>query len=110
MCDLLSYVFAMIVSCFHCLIDKEEAVNIQSLIRSKPKFCRHCDIVVMNSGIKKKVSEMPFLSKEEQDSCEDGDMIFCSTNCYMQCAISHRNSAEDAKHTVSGYGDVVIGR
>lgn len=46
--------------------DKEEAVNIQSLIAATPKYCRHCDVVVLNSGIQKKVSEMSFLSKEEK--------------------------------------------
>lgn len=48
-----------------CVADKEEAVNIQSLIKSKPKFCRHCDNVVLNSGIRKKTSEMPFLNRDE---------------------------------------------
>lgn len=40
-------------------------MNIQSLIRTKPRYCRHCDVVVLSSGIKKKVSEMSFLKEEE---------------------------------------------
>lgn len=46
--------------------DKEEAVHVQSLIKSKPKFCRHCDVTVINPGVRKKKSEMLFLTKEEQ--------------------------------------------
>ncbi len=46
--------------------DKEDVVNIQSLIRTKPRYCRHCDVVVLSSGIRKRVSEMSFLKDEEQ--------------------------------------------
>ncbi len=41
-------------------------MNIQSLIRTKPRYCRHCDVVVLSSGIRKRVSEMTFLKEEEQ--------------------------------------------
>ena len=58
--------------------DKEEAVNSQVLIRSKPKFCRHCDIVVMNSGIKKQASEVTFLSKDELVSVTSS--VYCFYN------------------------------
>ena len=47
-------------------LDKEEAINIQTLIKAKPKFCRHCDVVVLNTGIRKKLRDMPFLTKEEK--------------------------------------------
>ena len=40
--------------------DKEEAVNVQSLIRLRPKFCRHCASVVLSSGIKKSKQELPY--------------------------------------------------
>ncbi|XP_048237798.1 histone-lysine N-methyltransferase 2C-like isoform X4 [Haliotis rufescens] len=74
------------------LTHKEEAVNIQSLIKAKPKFCRHCDVVVLSSGIRKKKTELPFLTKDEQVSgdCEDEEVTFCSMNCYMQFTITHQ--------------------
>ena len=48
------------------LTDKEEAINIQSLIKSAPKFCRHCDVVVLNSGVRMRKSELPYLSPDEK--------------------------------------------
>ncbi|XP_023929977.1 histone-lysine N-methyltransferase 2D-like [Lingula anatina] len=76
---------------------REEAINIQTLIKAKQKYCRHCDVLVPRSGIQKKVSEMPFLSKEEQESLDEDDVMFCSMNCYMQFALSHRTSAGTAE-------------
>ncbi|CAH1773145.1 unnamed protein product [Owenia fusiformis] len=72
---------------------KEEAINIQSLIKSKPKFCRHCDVLcIAGGGIKKKVSEFPFLSKEDQ---ENDELTFCSVNCCMQFSVTHRSQNAD---------------
>ncbi|KAL5009713.1 hypothetical protein ScPMuIL_012018 [Solemya velum] len=70
---------------------KEEAVDIKSLMKAKPKFCRHCDVAVLSSGICKKKVDMTFLTKEEQDS-GDEELVFCSMNCYMQFAITTRSS------------------
>lgn len=53
----------------YLLLDKEEAVSIQSIqsmVKSKPKFCRHCDWAVLSPGIRKKKTELPFITKEEQ--------------------------------------------
>lgn len=63
-------------------------IDIQSILNGTAKFCRHCDVVILNSLIRKKVSELPFLNKDE---IESGDEIyFCSTTCYMQFALIHR--------------------
>lgn len=41
--------------------------------------------------IRKKVSDLPFLSKDN-DLISDGDeLYFCSTTCYMQFALMHRS-------------------
>ena len=55
-------------SCFFTgITDKEEAVHIQNLIRSRPKYCKQCDIVVLRtSGTRKPKAEVPFLTKAEQ--------------------------------------------
>lgn len=52
--------------CLRCDTDKEEAINIQSLMKSVPKFCRHCDVVVLNSGIRMRKSQLPYLSPDEK--------------------------------------------
>lgn len=63
-------------------------IDIQSILNGAAKFCRHCEVVILNSLIRKKVSDLPFLSKEE---AEPGDeLCFCSAACYMQFALMHR--------------------
>uniref|UniRef100_T1IZ38 Histone-lysine N-methyltransferase 2C n=1 Tax=Strigamia maritima TaxID=126957 RepID=T1IZ38_STRMM len=77
---------------------REAGVDIQSILNGKPRFCRHCDVVVLSAGIRKKASELSFLSKDEQ---EEDEVIFCSTNCYMQFAITHRTSAIEEKEAAT---------
>ncbi|GLG97653.1 Histone-lysine N-methyltransferase trr [Gryllus bimaculatus] len=65
-------------------------IDIQSILNGAAKFCRHCDVVILNNLIKKKASELPFLAKE--DLVENGDdLYFCSSTCYMQFALMHRS-------------------
>ncbi|KAG8236512.1 hypothetical protein J437_LFUL012798 [Ladona fulva] len=68
---------------------------IQSILNGATKFCRHCDVVIMNNLIRKKVSDLPFLSREDLESGDD--LYFCSTNCYMQFALTHRSSVSEEK-------------
>lgn len=63
-------------------------IDIQSILNGAAKFCRHCDVVILNSLIRKKVSEFPFLNKEEVESGDE--LYFCSVTCYMQFALMHR--------------------
>ena len=34
-------------------------INIQALMRTKPTFCGHCHVVLINSGIRKHKSDLP---------------------------------------------------
>jgi histone-lysine N-methyltransferase MLL3 len=64
-------------------------IDIQSILNGAAKFCRHCDVVILSNLIRKKVSELPFLAKD--DLVENGDdLYFCSSTCYMQFALMHR--------------------
>jgi histone-lysine N-methyltransferase MLL3 len=64
-------------------------IDIQSILNGAAKFCRHCDVVILSNLIRKKVSELPFLAKD--DLVENGDdLYFCSSSCYMQFALMHR--------------------
>ncbi|XP_033732984.1 LOW QUALITY PROTEIN: histone-lysine N-methyltransferase 2C-like [Pecten maximus] len=66
---------------------KEQAVNIHSLIKAKPKFCRHCQTVVMDGGVRKRRSEIPCLKKEDQftfKDIEDEEVTFCTSDCCSQ--------------------------
>uniref|UniRef100_A0A1B6CMU8 Histone-lysine N-methyltransferase n=1 Tax=Clastoptera arizonana TaxID=38151 RepID=A0A1B6CMU8_9HEMI len=60
-------------------------IDIQSILNGAAKFCRHCDVVILNNLIRKKASEMPFLAHEEGSE----DLYFCSSSCYMQLALLH---------------------
>ena len=70
-------------------------MNIHSLIKSKAKFCRHCDMVVFDSGYRKKRSEIPFLVKDDYSFkvyVWNGS-IKCRNNnaCYMQFTYTIKN-------------------
>lgn len=41
--------------------------------------------------IRKRVSELPFLSKDTELMGDGDELFFCSTTCYMQFAIMHRS-------------------
>jgi hypothetical protein len=56
--------------------------------------------VILSNLIRKKVSELPFLAKD--DLVENGDdLYFCSSTCYMQFALMHR-SPSISEDKVSG--------
>ncbi|XP_035658288.1 histone-lysine N-methyltransferase 2C-like isoform X2 [Branchiostoma floridae] len=71
-----------------------QGVSLETLLQQgKPKFCRHCDVVVQGDGIRKASSDFPFLRDQEgrsdQDSSDsDSELTFCSSTCLMQFAIS----------------------
>lgn len=66
------------------------AIDIQTILNGLAKFCRHCDLVILNNLIKKKASDIPFLSVEE---CAD-EIFFCSTMCFQTFASLLRPPAE----------------
>ncbi|RWS24927.1 histone-lysine N-methyltransferase 2C-like isoform X5, partial [Leptotrombidium deliense] len=68
--------------------DGENDVNIQSMLNGEMKFCRFCEIVIMNGAIQKKVSDLPYSAREDLD---EEEVSFCSSNCYMQFALSNRS-------------------
>ncbi|RUS74026.1 hypothetical protein EGW08_018225 [Elysia chlorotica] len=74
------------------LTHKEEAVNIHTMMSTRPRFCQHCDVFVLCSGIAKFKREFPSLLEQEPD-CGDEEMIFCSMNCSMQFS-----AALEARH------------
>lgn len=58
------------------------SIDIQTILNGFAKFCRHCDLVILNNLVKKKASEIPFLTSEE---CTD-EIFFCSTLCFQTFA------------------------
>lgn len=65
-------------------------IDIQTILNGLAKFCRHCDLVILNNLIKKKASDIPFLTAEE---CAD-EIFFCSTMCFQTFASLLRPPAD----------------
>lgn len=65
-------------------------IDIQTILNGLAKFCRHCDLVILNNLIKKKASEIPFLTVED---CSD-EIFFCSNLCFQTFASLLRPPAE----------------
>lgn len=58
-----------------------QPVDIQTILNGTAKFCRHCDVVILNNAIKAKASEFPLLVNTELESDE---FYFCGQTCYKQ--------------------------
>ncbi|KAJ1527759.1 hypothetical protein ONE63_007714 [Megalurothrips usitatus] len=72
---------------------ESDPVDIQTILNGAAKFCQHCDVVIVNNGIRKKASEIR--SSKTNDfpfnNAEHDDIYFCSSTCYMQSALMHRS-------------------
>ncbi|CAH1993564.1 unnamed protein product [Acanthoscelides obtectus] len=66
-------------------------IDIQSILNGSAKFCKHCDVVILNNMIRKKVSDLPFLAKDSELLSDGDELYFCSSTCYMQFALMHRS-------------------
>jgi [histone H3]-lysine4 N-trimethyltransferase MLL3 len=58
-----------------------QPVDIQTILNGTAKFCRHCDVVILNNAIKAKANEFPLLVNTELESDE---FYFCGSTCYKQ--------------------------
>lgn len=60
-------------------------VDIQRILNGGAKFCRHCDIVILeqNQMIRAKSSDFPLLATNIQSN-EPDELYFCGKNCYKQ--------------------------
>lgn len=67
-------------------------IDIQILLNGAAKFCRHCDVVILNNMLRKKASDFPIQSRDNNDHFGDEDeLYFCSSTCYMQFALMHKS-------------------
>lgn len=69
----------------------------------KPEFCCRCKAIVVDRGIRKKISEIPDTTIVTMrklsivEECQTGELVFCSVHCY---ADSIMNSKEQASNQV----------
>ena len=86
--------------------DKEEAINIASLIQSKPKFCQNCQVVVKTPSIRKKSMDFGMFSPSHYDLPEEEDMTFCST----ECADSYETTQRALSESMVAQREYLVGR
>ncbi|GBP54287.1 Histone-lysine N-methyltransferase trr, partial [Eumeta japonica] len=77
-------------------------IDIQSILNGAAKFCRHCDVVILDSVVRAKASEFPLLSSNKGNGedilCDsDSELYFCSTQCYKRFAWRPTNIILDGK-------------
>lgn len=75
-----------------------QPVDIQTILNGTAKFCRHCDVVILNNVIKAKASEFPLLVNTELESDE---LYFCGKTCYKQFQWRPINMMDDKSLNVS---------
>lgn len=88
-------------------------IDIQSILNGEAKFCRHCDVVILDNVIRAKPSEFPLLSlskSSSNDLLSDGenDLYFCSTQCYKRFAWTPTNIIADNKVNTKLESDDII--
>lgn len=81
-------------------------IDIQSILNGAAKFCRHCDVVILDSVVRAKASEFPLLSANKGNAGEilcdsDSELFFCSTQCYERFAWRPTNIILDGKSKVT---------
>lgn len=74
-------------------------IDIQSILNGAAKFCRHCDVVILDSVLRAKASEFPSLKSSNDDllSDTDSELYFCSAQCYKRFAWRPTNILIDNK-------------
>lgn len=72
-------------------------IDIQTILNGNAKFCRHCDVVILNTVIRAKVYEFPLLTQNTNNELmnESDDLYFCSKSCYRQFKCVPTNILED---------------
>lgn len=70
-------------------------IDIQTILNGAAKFCRHCDVVILNTLITAKPSEFPLLTNNVNQDLESEELYFCSKACYRQFQWRPTNILED---------------
>jgi len=61
-------------------------VDLQTVLNQNSRLCRQCDVVIQHDMVKRKTTDLPFLTKIERE--ESGEEVyFCDSKCYFQFAI-----------------------
>ena len=69
------------------LNDKQDVV-VETILNGVTKFCKQCNCVADKTPIKKKVSEMPYIKRDELIGIDD--VTFCGRPCFIQYTLANR--------------------
>ncbi|CAM9277181.1 unnamed protein product [Lampetra fluviatilis] len=74
--------------------------------QARRQWCRHCDVVVLGSGVRVRAADLPFSVKGSTSVFETSnqEIVFCSSNCYSQYAAALQASLSQAKQPVTQPG------
>ncbi|XP_078474405.1 histone-lysine N-methyltransferase 2C isoform X8 [Lampetra planeri] len=69
--------------------------------QARRQWCRHCDVVVLGSGVRVRAADLPFSVKGSTSVFETSnqEIVFCSSNCYSQYAAALQASLSQAKES-----------
>ncbi|XP_063696250.1 histone-lysine N-methyltransferase 2C-like isoform X2 [Culicoides brevitarsis] len=80
-----------------------EPIDIQTILNGNAKFCRHCDVVILNQVVRAKSSDFPLLANNTNKlEFESEDLYFCSRSCYKQFQWRPTNITEDKQLDSNG--------
>ena len=85
---------------FRCKIENgvdpepmETSMDLQTILTSGARLCKQCDTVIQAHMVKKKTSELTFLTKQEREEASD-ELYFCNANCYFEFVIKRTDQEE----------------
>nr|KAG5705670.1 hypothetical protein BaRGS_026609 [Batillaria attramentaria] len=93
------------------LTHKEEAINVQALIRTKHRLCGHCRVVLISSGIFKSKAELPPVLLSEDLEPGEEEVMFCSMNCmnqFLQTAHLMEENEDDNSNTSNSASTIIM--
>ena len=71
----------------------ETSMDLQTILTSGARFCKECDTVIQSNMVKKKTSDLNFLTKQEKEESAD-ELYFCNSDCYFKFAIKRTDKEE----------------
>ncbi|KAM5303515.1 histone-lysine N-methyltransferase 2C isoform 14-T14 [Glossophaga mutica] len=67
----------------------------------RTRWCCHCKVVVLGSGVRKSLRDLAFGDKGSRESCSRGDkdIVFCSNNCFILYASTAQAKTLESKES-----------
>ncbi|XP_060638587.2 histone-lysine N-methyltransferase 2C isoform X4 [Anolis sagrei] len=68
----------------------------------RPQWCSHCKVVILGSGVRKSLKDLPLLKQDSREKMErmEKDFFFCSNNCFVLYSASMQAKKLDSKESI----------